>query len=563
MKTMIIDGVSCAVEKERNVLEVARKYAIDIPNLCYCENLSIYGGCRLCIVEIVDPETGRGKIDTACTIIPKDGMIIRTNSAKLRKERQLLIEMLLSNHRAECTTCDMSGKCKLQEYAARYGVKEVRFPVEYNTDPIDESSPSIVRDPSKCILCGKCVRMCSEVQNIHAIDFAKRGKYAYVGCGFGKGLAETNCVGCGQCAAVCPTGALTVKNEVSKMWKLIYDKKKVVVQIAPAVRVGIAEEFGMPANVPTIGKIVTALKRLGVDEVYDTSLTADLTIMEESAEFLNKLETGAKLPMFTSCCPGWIKHIEKTYPEIMPQVSTCGSPMEMFGALIRAFNKDEDVWSVAIMPCTAKKAEAKREELIKDGKPVVDLVLTSQELVRMIKEAGIDFANLPDTEPDKPFAEYTGAGVIFAVTGGVTEAVIRRVLADKSKETIAKVAECGVRGLEGIKAFEVTAGDVTLKIAVANGLGNADKLIEKIQSGEEFFHFVEVMACPNGCIGGGGQPPAFNSRKKERFDGIFAADEECELRSSDLNPDLEKVYEVIDGKAHELFHVHYPDHFRK
>ena len=348
------------------------------------------------------------------------------------------------------------------------------------------------------------------------------------------------------------------------MWKAIYDpSKKVAVQVAPAVRVGIGEEFGIPANVPVMGKIVTALKMMGVDYVFDTSLTADLTIMEETAEFLNKLKTGAKLPMFTSCCPGWIKHVENKHPHLMPQVSTCGSPMEMFGALIRQQYGDEEVVSVAVMPCTAKKAEAARPELVKDGERLIDLVLTTQELVRMINESGIDFAHIPDSEPDDPFAPYTGAGVIFGVTGGVTEAVIRRVLGDVSTEALASVAECGVRGLEGIKAFEVTAGDTTLRIAVANGLGNADKLIEKIESGEEFFHFVEVMACPNGCIGGGGQPPACQARKAERCDGIFAADEACELRSSEQNPALDAVYDLLRGRAHELLHVHYPDHGRE
>ena len=488
-------------------------------------------------------------------------MVIRTNTAKLRKHRQMILELLLASHRAECTTCDKSGKCKLQEYAKRYNVTNVRFANNYCNEPIDDSSPAIVRDPSKCILCGKCVRMCAEVQNIHAIDFANRGMETFVSCGFDKKLADTGCVGCGQCAAVCPTGALTVKNEISDMWKAIYDpSKKVAVQVAPAVRVGIGEEFGIPASVPVMGKIVTALKMMGVDYVFDTSLTADLTIMEESAEFFEKLKSGAKLPMFTSCCPGWIKHVENKHPHLMPQVSTCGSPMEMFGALIRQHYADEEVVSVAVMPCTAKKAEAARPELIKDGERLIDLVLTTQELVRMIKESGIDFAKIPDSKPDAPFAPYTGAGVIFGVTGGVTEAVIRHVLGDVSDETLAKVAECGVRGLEGIKAFEVTAGDTTLRIAVANGLGNADKLIAKIESGEEFFHFVEVMACPNGCIGGGGQPPACQARKAERNEGIFAADKACELRSSEQNPALDAIYELLKGRAHDLLHIHYPAH---
>ena len=552
MKHMIIDGLSCEFENARNVLEVAQQNHIDIPNLCYCESLSIYGGCRLCVIE-----NERGGIEAACTVIPKDGMVVRTNTAKLRKHRQMILELLLAGHRAECTTCEKSGKCKLQEYAKRYNVTNVRFANDYCKLPIDDSSPAIVRDPSKCILCGKCIRMCSEIQNIHAIDFANRGIETYVSCGFDNKLADTKCVGCGQCASVCPTGAIVVKNQVGEMWKAIFDSsKKVAVQVAPAVRVGIGQEFGIPGNVPVMGKIVTALKMLGADYVFDTSLTADLTIMEESAEFISKLEKGEKLPLFTSCCPAWIKHVEKEHPHLMPQVSTCGSPMEMFGALIRQYYSDEDVFSVAIMPCTAKKAEAQRPELVKDGERLIDLVLTTQELVRMIKEAGIDFANLPDMEPDSPFSSYTGAGVIFGVTGGVTEAVIRRVLADKSTATIASVAECGVRGLEGIKTFEVTAGDLTLRIAVANGLANADRLIEKIESGEVQYDFVEVMACPNGCIG----PPACNSRKAERNDGLFAADEECDLRSSDLNPALDGIYKMLGKRTHELLHVHYPDH---
>ncbi len=556
MKHMIIDGISCEFENARNVLEVALQNHIDIPNLCYCESLSVYGGCRLCVIE-----NERGGIEAACTVVPKDGMSIRTNTSRLRKYRQMILELLLAGHKSECTTCDKSGKCKLQEYAKRYGVSTVRFANEYSKQPIDDSSPAFVRDPAKCILCGKCVRMCSEVQNIHAIDFANRGIETFISCGFDKKIADTNCVNCGQCVSVCPTGALVIKNEVASMWKAIYDSnRKVAVQIAPAVRVGIGEEFGLPANVPVMGKIVTALKMMGADYVFDTSLTADLTIMEESAELMDKLKSGAKLPMFTTCCPGWIKHVENKYPHLMPQVSTCGSPMEMFGALIRQQYADEDVFSVAIMPCTAKKAEAKRPELVKDDEKLVDLVLTTQELVRMIQEAGINFAMIPESKPDEPFAPYTGAGVLFGVTGGVTEAVIRHVLGAVTDESIAKVAECGVRGLDGIKAFEVSAGNTTLRIAVVNGLGNADKLLEKIESGEEFFHFVEVMACPNGCIGGGGQPPACQSRKAERSEGLFAADKACELRSSEQNPALDEVYDLLRGRAHELLHVHYPTH---
>ena len=557
-KMMIIDGVQCPFTNERNVLEVARNNGIDIPSLCYCENLSIYGGCRLCLVE-----NERGAMDAACSMQPKNGLVVNTHTEKVLESRRTTLQLLMSSHRAQCLTCDKSGKCKLQDYAKRYGVDDTRFGANtYCREPKDESSKSIVRDPSKCILCGLCVRMCDEVQNIGAIDFTQRGKKAYVAPGFGKTLAETSCVGCGQCAAVCPTGAITIKNEVPKMWKMLHNKdKKVVVQFAPSVRVGMAEEFGMPANEAVTGKLVTALRRLGADVVYDTNLTADLTIMEESAEFLEKVKTGAKLPMFTSCCPGWIQHVEHKHPHLMPQVSTCGSPMEMFGALIRQQFKGEDVFSVAIMPCTAKKFEAARPELEKDGERLIDLVLTTTELVNMIKEAGIDFANLPDSEPDDPLGDYTGAGVIFGVTGGVTEAVIRRVLDDASPDALKTIAACGVRGLEGIKAFSVTAGDLTNQIAVANGLGNADKLIEKVESGEESFDFIEVMACPNGCIGGGGQPPASNKRKAERFDAIFKEDEACELKLPQQNPDLTYVYdELLKGRAHDLLHIHYPAH---
>ena len=557
-KKMFIDGVECPFTNERNVLEVARKNGIDIPSLCYCENLSIYGGCRICMVE-----NERGGMDAACSMQPKDGLKVFTHTEQVIASRRTTLELLLGSHRAECTTCDQSGKCKLQAYAQRYDVHEMVYSDNtYSRERLDVSSPCITRDPSKCILCGLCVRMCAEVQNVGAINFNNRGKRAFVAPGFGKMLSETKCVGCGQCAAVCPTGAITINNQVRQFWPMLHDKnKRVVVQFAPSVRVGLAEEFGMPADTAVTGKLVTALRRLGADVVYDTNLTADLTIMEESAEFFEKLERGDKLPMFTSCCPGWIQHVEKSHPNLMPQVSTAGSPMAMFGALIRQQFKGEDVYSVAIMPCTAKKFEAARPELEKDGERLIDLVITTQELAHMIKEAGIDFKNLPDSDPDDPLGDYTGAGVIFGVTGGVTEAVIRRVLGDASPGTIQTIAECGVRGLEGIKAFEVTAGDTTLRIAVANGLGNADKLIAKVESGEEFFHFIEVMACPNGCIGGGGQPPASNARKAERFEAIFKEDDRLELKIPQQNPALDYVYdELMKGRAHELLHIHYPLH---
>lgn len=554
-KKMYIDGVECPFTNERNVLEVARANGIDVPSLCYCENLSIYGGCRLCLVE-----TERGGLDAACSMKPRDGLVVYNHSKKVLESRRTTLQLLMSSHRSDCLNCDQSGKCKLQAYARRYGVYNPGFDENtYNREPLDDTSCCIVRDPSKCILCSLCVRTCAEIQNIGAIDIAMRGKRAFVTAGFGQTMSETACVGCGQCASICPTGALTIKNEAPKFWDMLHDKsRRVVVQFAPSVRVGLAEEFGMPANEAVTGKLVTALRRLGCDVVYDTNTGADLTIMEESAEFMHKLENGEKLPLFTSCCPGWIQHVEHAHPNLMPQISTCGSPMEMLSALIRQQFKGENVYSVAVMPCTAKKFEAQRPEMEKDGERLVDLVVTTSELADMIKEAGLDFPRLPESKPDSPLGDYTGAGVIFGVTGGVTEAVIRRVLGDASPDTLQKIAECGVRGLDGIKAFEVTAGDTTLRIAVANGLGNADKLIAKIESGEEFFHFVEVMACPKGCIGGGGQPPANNARKAERVAAIFKEDEQCEYRIPQQNPDLDYIYdELLRGRAHDLLHIHY------
>ena len=555
---MIVDGQRVNFDGEKNVLSVIRKAGIEMPTFCYYSDLSVYGACRMCVVE--DEKTG--KIDASCSMEPRDGMRISTNSARLLKHRRVILELLLASHNCNCTTCEKSGHCRLQELAQQFGVRRIRFPDTREHYEIDSSSPAVLRDPNKCILCGDCVRVCEEMQGMGILNFAYRGSNLQVMPAFDRKLAETKCVSCGQCAAVCTTGAITVKNQIGEAWRAIHDpSKRVVIQIAPAVRVAVGEAFGFPAGENVLDRLVTALKLMGVDEVYDTTFGADFTTIAESEEFLERLKNGGPFPMFTSCCPGWIQHVENRHPHLMPQVSTCGSPMAMFGSLIRKQFAGENVYSVAIMPCTGKKFEAARPELEKDGERLIDLVITTSELCDMIEEAGINFAALPDEEPDAPLGDYTGAGVIFGVTGGVTEAVIRRVLDDASPNTLQTIAECGVRGLEGTKAFSVTAGDLTIRIAVANGLANADKLIAKVESGEEQFDFIEVMACPNGCIGGGGQPPACNKRKAERAEAIFKADAACALRIPQQNPDLSYVYDnLLKGRAHELLHIHYPAH---
>ena len=561
---MIVDGQRVPFDGEKNVLSVIRKAGIDMPTFCYYSELSVHGACRMCIVENVKT----GKIDASCSMEPRDGLEIRTNTARLLRHRRMILELMLASHDCSCTTCAKSGNCRLQALAQRFGVSRVRFPDTRERYEQDNTSLAIFRDPNKCILCGDCVRVCEELQGQGILNYAHRGSELQVMPAFDKKQDQTKCVGCGQCAAVCTTGAITVKNQIGQAWQALHDpKNRVVVQIAPAVRVALGEEFGLPAGANVMDKLVKALKLMGVEEVYDTNFAADMTTISEAQEFLDRLKNGGPFPMFTSCCPAWVKYLELNDPKYLHNISSCKSPMEMFAAVLRDKYREKDAadgrrtYHVAIMPCTGKKFEAARPELEKDGERLIDLVITTSELCDMIEEAGINFAALPDEEPDAPLGDYTGAGVIFGVTGGVTEAVIRRVLDDASPNTLQTIAECGVRGLEGIKAFTVTAGDLTIRIAVANGLANADKLIAKVESGEEQFDFIEVMACPNGCIGGGGQPPACNKRKAERAEAIFKADEACALRIPQQNPDLGYVYDtLLQGRAHELLHIHYPAH---
>ena len=553
---MIIDGIPVEINGEKNLLELIRKVGIKLPTFCYHSELSVYGACRMCMVE-----TEKGGLEAACSTPPREGMEIRTNTERLRKYRKNILELLLANHCRDCTTCNNNGKCKLQDLAMRFNIQGVRFPNTAEEPNVDDSSPCITRDANKCILCGDCVRMCNEVQNVGAIDFAHRGSKMTISTAFNGPIGESPCVGCGQCAAVCPTGAIVVKDDTAQVWKALYDKNtKVTVQIAPAVRVGLGKELGIPDGENAMGKIVAALRRMGFDEIYDTSTGADLTVLEESNELLKRLEEGNHdMPLFTSCCPAWVNYCEKNYPELLPHVSTCRSPMEMFAGIIKEEGKTSSrkVVHVAIMPCTAKKYEAARDEFKVDGVPNVDFVLTTQELIQMIKESGIIFSELEPESIDMPFGTMTGAGVIFGVTGGVTEAVLRRIASDKSRTGLMSIAYKGVRGMEGVKETSIMFGDREVKIAIVSGLKNASDLIERIKAGEHY-DFVEVMACPSGCINGAGQPFAAYDAKEKRGKGLYTADKLCNIKRSEENPLMMSLYNgILKGKVHEMLHVEY------
>lgn len=553
---MTIDNMPVAITGEQNILALIRKAGIELPTFCYYSDLSVYGACRMCVVE-----DDRGEIHASCSTPPKAGMVVHTNTPRLRKYRKMILELLLSDHCRDCTTCEKNGKCKLQELAQRFGISQVRFSNTSADSNLDTSSVSIVRDKSKCILCGDCVRMCDEIQNVGAIDFAHRGSHMVVSTAFDEPIAKSNCVNCGQCAAVCPTGAIVVKNDTVDLWKALSDPNtKVIAHIAPAVRVGIGQELGVADGDNAMGKIVAALRRIGFDEVFDTSTSADLTVLEETGEFLGRLEKGGKLPLFTSCCPAWIRYAELNYPELMENISTCKSPMQMFSAVLKEQNKHSNrkVVVVAVMPCTAKKFEADRDEFRQDGIPDTDYVITTQELIKMIREAGIVFSEIEPEAVDMPFGAISGAGVIFGVTGGVTEAVIRRVSNDKSLGSLKAIAFTGVRGLEGVKEFSLDVEGTQLNIAVVSGLKNADELIQKIKSGEKEYHLIEVMACPGGCVCGAGQPFTTAEGKALRSEGLYQADRMSNIKRSEENPVMTALYSgLLKGKVHKLLHVHY------
>lgn len=558
MDYITIDSKCVPIEGEKNVLSLIRKAGIDLPTFCYHSELSIYGACRLCVVE-----DDRGRIFASCSEQPKPGMVIYTNTKRVQRYRKLIIELLLAAHCRDCTTCHKNGMCELQSLAYRVGVHAVRFLNNRKIKELDMSSPSIVRDPNKCILCGDCVRTCDEIQGVGAIDFANRGSKMEVMPAFNKKLAETDCVGCGQCASVCPTAAISIRTNVTQVWNAIEDKNiRVVAQIAPAVRIAVGDHFGIPKGENSFGRLVEALRIMGFDEVYDTNFAADLTVVEESKEFVERLEKNENLPLFTSCCPGWVKYCENKYPEFAGHISTCRSPQGMLSAVIKEYYAKKDAEDgkrtmvVSIMPCTAKKGEILRPDNFTDGKQDTDYVLTTVEIIRMIKQVGIRFEKLAGEAADMPFSIASGGGAIFGATGGVTEAVLRYLSPEKNYKALNAISFTGIRGEEGIKETTVTLGERQVRIAIVHGLANAGRLLEAIKRGEKAYDFVEVMACRRGCIMGGGQPAQAGPRtRKGRMEGIYRVDANSNIRFPDENPAVKQLYDgLLKGSEHRLLH---------
>lgn len=560
MGSMIIDGQRIEFSDEKNILAVIRKAGIELPTFCYHSELSVYGACRMCMIE-----DKWGSTMTSCSTPPKDGMEIWTNTDKLKKHRKLIIELLLANHDRDCTTCEKNGRCKLQEIALKVGVRKIRFGQDNKLAPIDDLGPSIVRNPNKCILCGDCVRACQEIQGVGVLDFAYRGSKLQVTTAFNKALHEVDCINCGQCRVVCPTGALLIKKDTDKAYEALQDKnKRVIAQIAPAVRVAIGEEFGLEPGSISMGKIVAALRKLGFDQIFDTAVGADLTVIEEAEELMDRVQQRKyKMPLFSSCCPAWFKYAEQKHQELMENVSSCRSPQQMFGAVIKEqfkkLLKDDEKENVvvAIMPCTAKKFEAARPENARNGVKDVDIVITTQELAIMIQENGIVFNELEEEALDMPFGFTSGAGVIFGVSGGVSEAVLRYYYKERTASTLKSIAYTGIRGMDGVKEATVEIDGRQIRIGVVHGLKNAEGLIKKIVSGQEKFDFIEVMACPGGCIGGAGQPIPQNSDvRRKRAKGIYKVDNESPIKRSEDNPAITSLYEGILQSRREILHRH-------
>jgi len=566
-----IDGCQMQVEDNLTVLEAARQAGIEIPTLCYLKDLNKIGACRICLVEV---QGARG-LQASCSYPVSEGMVVRTNTKQVREARKATLELLLSTHKKNCLSCSRNTDCELQALAEQMGVGDVIYDEDEMKDEIDNLSTSIVRDNSKCILCRRCVAVCKNVQSVGAIDVAYRGIESKITPAFDKPLSESNCVNCGQCVAVCPVGALTIKYDIDRVWEaLSNDEMHVVVQTAPAVRAALGEEFGMEIGTATTGKMVAALRRIGFNKVFDTDTGADFTIMEEGTEFIHRLQENKNLPLITSCSPGWVKFAEHNFPELLDNLSTAKSPMSMFGALIKTYYAKQEgidpskIFSVAVMPCTAKKFECDRPEMTDSGYKDVDAVITTVELAKMIKQAGINFEKLPDEQFDNPMGEATGAAVIFGTTGGVMEAAVRTVAEILEGKEINQIEYEAVRGEEGVKEAELEIAGKKVKIAVVSGLGNARKLMEKVKNGEVDYHFIEVMACPGGCIMGGGQPRKILKEREGidvrslRRNALYSEDKKSTLRKSHQNPYVQKVYKEFlqepgSHEAHKLFHTEY------
>ena len=571
MVNLKINGQEVSVPAGSTVLEAARQVGIDIPTLCYLKEYSETGSCRMCVVEIV----GARALQAACVYPVAEGLEVLTHSPKVKAARKSTLELLLSNHDRKCLTCVRNQNCELQALSDELGVDDIRYEGEIIKREIDDLSPSIVRDNNKCVLCRRCVNVCKNVQTVGAIDATERGFKTQIACAFNMPLAESTCVNCGQCIAACPVGALKEKDSTEAVFEAIADPDKyVIVQTAPAVRAALGEEFGMPMGTPVTGKMAAALRRIGFDRVFDTDTGADLTIMEEGTELLNRIQNGGKLPLITSCSPGWIKFCEHNFPEFIDNLSSCKSPHQMFGAVLKTYyakkhNIDpKKMYVVSVMPCVAKKFESSREEMEANGLRDVDAVISTRELAKMIKQSGIKFNMLPDEKFDMPFEEATGAGVIFGATGGVMEAALRTVAEILEGKSIDKIDYEMVRGTEGIKEATLNIAGMDINVAVAHGLGNARKLLEKIKSGEKTYHFIEIMACPGGCVTGGGQPIVSakgymdHDVKKERAKALYTEDANSKLRKSHENPDIKLLYNEFfekpgSHKAHELLHTHY------